>query len=86
MATRPARIAVDHGTVSSMIVEPASAPTPTAICSCASGPNPEKSMIAPSGTAPRIGRMTEPTTPASDGTSSSSSEPSDSMFDAVKST
>ena len=31
---RPARIAVDHGTVSSMIVEPASAPTPTAICSC----------------------------------------------------
>ena len=84
MATRPARIEKLHGTVSSMMVEPARAPTPTCICCCASGPRPLKSIMAPSGTAPRMGNTTEPTMPAIEGTSSSSSEPSLSMLEAVK--
>lgn len=78
--TAPMKMESPHGIVSSMIVEPASVPTPTVSCSCASGPRPEKSMIAPSGTAPRMGSTTEPTMPEMEGTRSSSSEPSDSML------
>ena len=69
--------------VRSMTVLPASAPTPTLSCSCASGPMPLNSTMAPSGTAPSTGRTTLPTSPASDGMSRSSSEPSLIMFDAV---
>ena len=51
MSTRPAYTLRSHGTVMSMTVEPARAPTPTLSCSCALGPMPEKSTIIPSGTA-----------------------------------
>lgn len=46
-----------------MIVEPASAPTPTLSCSWALGPRPEKSTIALSGTAPRMGSTSQPVRP-----------------------
>ena len=69
-----------------MMVEPASAPTPTSSWFCASGPMPEKSTIMPSGTAPSTGRTQEPTIPAMDGISSNNSEPSDIMLDAMKRT
>ena len=80
MGTDPNRIERLHGMVSSMIVEPARAPTPTLRFSCASGPSPEKSMIAPSGTAPRTGSTTEPTMPETLGTISKSSEPLESIL------
>lgn len=73
-----------HGMVNSMMVDPARAPTPTDSCCCASSPIPEKRTIAPSGTAPKTGRTTDPTTPARDGTSSRSSDPSEIMLDALE--
>eukprot|EP00962_Isochrysis_galbana_P010204 scaffold2825_cov111-Isochrysis_galbana.AAC.3 len=82
MATRPSQMERPHGRVSSMMVEPARAPTPTCSCSCASAPRPEKSIIAPSGTAPRIGRTMLPTMPATDGTNRRSSDPSESIWEA----
>lgn len=73
-----------QGMVSSMMVDPARAPTPTDSSSCASSPIPEKRTIAPSGTAPKTGRTTDPTMPARDGTSSRSSDPSEIMLDALE--
>ena len=64
MGTRPAYTAMNHGSVISIIVEPASAPTPTWMLFAAFAPMPEKSTMAPSGTAPKIGRTTEPTSPS----------------------
>lgn len=66
------------------MVDPARAPTPTDSCCCASSPIPEKRTIAPSGTAPKTGRTTDPTMPAKDGTSSRSSDPSEIMLDALE--
>ena len=63
-ATHPARMARNHGMVISMMVEPQRAPMPTLICVLASLPMHEKRTMAPSGTAPRIGRTTLPTRPA----------------------
>mmetsp|Transcript_59924 Transcript_59924/g.141783 ORF Transcript_59924/g.141783 Transcript_59924/m.141783 type:complete len:201 (+) Transcript_59924:1081-1683(+) len=76
-STRPAMIARPQGMVRSMMVDPARAPTPTSSWFWASGPSPEKSTIAPSGTAPRIGRTTLPTMPATSGNKRSNSEPSE---------
>jgi hypothetical protein len=47
--------------VRSITIDPERAPTQTATSSAAFGPRPEKKCIAPSGTAPRIGRMRPPT-------------------------
>ena len=87
MSTLPAKTQSDHETVNSIIVDPASAPTPTLKLSCALSisPNPENNMMAPSGTAPRIGKTTPPTRPLKEGTSKSKSDPSDIRFDATKS-
>lgn len=56
--TRPPSKPQNHAIVSSIIVDPASAPTPTDTWSCAStrDPSPEHRIIIPSGTAPRIWR------------------------------
>lgn len=77
-------IAPHHGMVKSMIVDPARAPTPTDNCSCASSPIPENKTIAPSGIAPKTGRTTDPTSPATEGTRRRSSEPSDIMLEALR--
>lgn len=74
-----------QGMVKSIMVDPARAPTPTDSCCCALSPMPEKRTIAPSGTAPNTGSTTEPTRPATAGTSRRSSEPSDIMLDALQS-
>lgn len=84
--TRPKTTARLHGIVKSMIVLPANAPTPTEIWFCASSPSPEKSTITPSGTAPKIGSTTLPTTGAIEGTRRSNSLPSLRMLAALKST
>ncbi len=57
--TRPASTTRSHGTVRIMTVD---APTPIAICDFAFAPSPENSTSAPSGTEPRTGSTTEPTT------------------------
>ena len=56
VSTRPAKIDKNHGIVSNIIVLPANPPMPTFNCSCAPGPKPLNNTIAPSGTAPKIGK------------------------------
>ena len=76
---RPTQRLPPHATVSSITVLPASVPIPTLTCSCASSwvaPSPEATMTAASGTAPRMGSSSPPTSPG-ESTSSRSSLPSE---------
>ena len=79
---RPTHRLPPHATVSSITVLPASVPIPTLTCSCASSlvaPSPEATMTAASGTAPRMGSNSPPTSPG-ESTSSRSSLPSEIRF------